>query len=450
MKISVAILGLFDAVSGVVTKKAGLSFVDSTCDDAKVLGLADSWYYNWNWHPDAKGLDCSATPRAAEFAPMLWSCDTDCESGLPKDYWSLWLKHGAKYLLGYNEPDNANQANMTSRQAAEAWVSVQKIAAKFNPPLELVSPAMTHWSEDGTPWLDDFFSNCTEIPACDPSLIKYVAFHDYGGDADDILRKAKGSAKKYGRPIWLTEFSVGYAEHRPKQDAFLRKVLPLLEASDDVFRYAWYSTRNAPDVGPDAWVAESALLPYFNGPWHKRAKRTCDESELMWLSGKSWAPGTLAQCAAKVVNTAECSTPRTFTYENGGGRNCYCTTKKCTESRAQWQDKYELSEFTYTRFDQKVCTSEDDMLWLNNGAESSLDACKAMAELTGPCAHPTTIAYESGGNKNCYCARDSHCTKVKSDFLDLHVQQGAANATKLALTSTGSLYKSLSSSSLVV
>jgi hypothetical protein len=36
------------------------------------------------------------------------------------------------------------------------------------------------------------------------------------------------------------------------------KALPLLDASDSVARYAWFSTRNA----PAAWVAESSLLPY--------------------------------------------------------------------------------------------------------------------------------------------------------------------------------------------
>jgi len=345
--------------------------------------------------------------------------------------------------VSYNEPDNVNQANMTPSDAAHAWVSVQKIAAKFTPPLELVSPAMTHWSEDGTPWLDEFFGNCTQIAACDPSLIKYVAMHDYGGDTDDIIKKAAGSAKKYGRPIWLTEFSVGSGKHRTTQDAFMRKIIPALEASGDVFRYAWYSTRNAPDT----WVAESGLLPYFNGPWKKKSSASCAESEMMWLSGKSWGRGSLAQCGALVQNTAECGSPKTFTYENGGDNNCYCATSRCTEERVQYKDKYVLNAFTYKNFDSMVCTSEDDMLWLANGAESTLDGCKAMAELTGLCAHPKTIAYETGGNKNCYCARTSQCNKVKSDFLNLYVQQGADNATKLTPTSTGNLYKSFTSSS---
>merc|ERR1712039_1112839 len=109
------------------------------------------------------------------------------------------------------------------------------------------------------------------------------------GNADDIIKKATGAAKKYGRKVWLTEFSVGSGKHRVAQDAFLKQVVPALEDSDSVFRYAWYSTRNAPDT----WVAESSLLPYYQGP--------CAESELMWLSGASWQPGSLAQCGAKAI-----------------------------------------------------------------------------------------------------------------------------------------------------
>merc|ERR1712176_204527 len=96
----------------------------------------------------------------------------------------------------------------------------------------------------------------------------------------------------------------------------------------------------------------------------------------------------------------------------------------------------------YQHFPKKVCTSEDNMLWLANGDSSTTDTCKAMAQLTGTCAHPKTIAFEDGGDHNCYCATSSVCAKTSSDWLSLYVPTGAQNATSLALTSTGRLYKS--------
>jgi len=314
----------------------------------------------------------------------------------------------------------------------------------------LVSPAMTHWSEDGTPWLDEFFGNCTELKGCDPDLIKYVAFHDYEGDAADIIKKAEGSAKKYGRKVWLTEFSVGHCEHRAAQDAFLKKIVPALEASDSVFRYAWYSTRNVPDDADRCWVAESALLPAHQGSWKKRSHHTCADSELKWLSGKSWKPGTLAQCGAKALGDLDCASPLTMVYNQGGDSNCYCATADCTDTQAPFLDRYVYTPTSFSKIPGKVCSSENSMLWLNNGPESTLEGCQAMADLTGDCAHPKTIAFQTGDEHNCYCNKYETCDKVASDWLDLHVRQGEEDAVSQKPTSTGALYAAATARSLVV
>lgn len=173
----------------------------------------------------------------------------------------------------------------------------------------------------------------------------------------------------------------------------------------------------------------------------KKSKHSCDESELTWLSGASWGRGSLAQCGVKAVNSEDCAKPITIVYENGGDNNCYCANTACTDQKGDWQDRYIYSPPTYKTFPKKVCTSEDDMHWLANGDGSTLEGCKAMAELTGVCAHPKTVAFESGGNHNCYCATSSSCEKAASDWLSLHVQEGSDNATSVELTSTGRLYK---------
>merc|ERR1712224_340057 len=98
---------------GVTAKKAGLSAIN--CDDAKTLGLDDSWHYNWGTTP---GAPCP-TVRATEFVPMFWS-PIGSDKDLPEDYWSIWQKHGVKYLLGFNEPDNAGQADVSPMDAAKA------------------------------------------------------------------------------------------------------------------------------------------------------------------------------------------------------------------------------------------------------------------------------------------------------------------------------------------
>ena len=109
-------------------------------------------------------------------------------------------------------------------------------------------------------WLDEFFGNCSDVVAeCDPSLIKYLAFHDYHGHAGNIIRKAELAVQRYGgRKVWITEFAVGYGKNRTEQDKFMRVALPMLEASNAIHRYAWFSSWNK----PSSWVAESSLLPF--------------------------------------------------------------------------------------------------------------------------------------------------------------------------------------------
>lgn len=67
---------------------------------------------------------------------------------------------GAKYILGYNEPDPGNGHNhphmVEPAVAAQDWVKVQKAADELG--LGLVSPAVstTGANDDGvSPWLDE-------------------------------------------------------------------------------------------------------------------------------------------------------------------------------------------------------------------------------------------------------------------------------------------------------
>jgi len=418
-------------------KKRGLSFGDDACKDATVLGLNDSWYYNWGTLPDGKGPNCDP-PRAVEFTPMFWSCGKNCSDNLPSNYKEIWKQAGVQTILGFNEPDNGGQANLSPAIAAGLWSQIQGVASQFSPPLQLVGPSMTHWDTSGSIWLDQFFGNCSQSQGCDPSLIKYVGFHDYSGNAEKIIENADAAFKKYGRKVWLTEFAVGDDKNRAANDAFMQEVLPKLEKADSIFRYAWFSTRNA----PGSWVAESNLLPYTLSPWKKKGHTACSSSTMIWLSGKSWKPGDLAQCATKAETTVNCTLPKTITYEKGGNNNCYCANSTCAEVPSQWQDLYvELEPTTWTNNPRKTC-SNTTMMWLSNGNDGSLAQCKTLSQFTGECTHPKTIAFENGKNHNCYCLNTSTCVIETSTWLNLYVEKDDSNASSLVLTSTGKIYAS--------
>jgi hypothetical protein len=179
---------------------------------------------------------------------------------------SRWQQAGAKYLLGYNEPDAGNGKHnhaheVSPADAAKAWPKLQDLAAKMDPPLMLVAPSVASgqesggrdcWDENGrSTWMDDFFGNCTEVVEdCDPSLIKYLGMHDYHGSVEGLKKKVDGAAKLYGRKVWITEMAItlyGNPPQRDEQDAYMKEVLPMLDANENVFRYTWYSSRNIPN-----------------------------------------------------------------------------------------------------------------------------------------------------------------------------------------------------------
>lgn len=245
---------------------------DFTCHDAAALGLQDSWWYNWIVNPSQYNK-CKQpySQLGAEYVPMI--------NGLnalpPKGNWAEeWKASNVHYLLGYNEPDYGNGHNhphmCSPADAAKAWPQLQDIAAQFNPPLELVSPSVssTGWNADGqSTWLDEFMGNCTHVVSgCNTSLIKYIGFHDYEGNVSKIMRRVNGMYARYGRKVWITEFAVlgcpwctpPTNATREVQDAYMREVLPVLEASDAVFRYAWFTSRNKPNY----MNGGSNLLPY--------------------------------------------------------------------------------------------------------------------------------------------------------------------------------------------
>jgi len=296
-----------------VTRKRGLGFVPGQkgklakakqlCTDAKLLGLEDSWYYTWmardsqlhQWQKGKTICEVEKTVPAAEFVPMVLNCEMVDEVWRDIKYYKAhWEARGTKWLLGYNEPDGMHQT-CDPKTAAEKWLTIQKIADSFDPPLRLVSPSPC--SGAGTacpgggvafgksPWLEKFFEECKSLAECDPDRIEMIGFHDYEGDfdlrPDNIKVRIAGLVDNYPlsdggkRKVWVTEVSPGCGQTSlcrdrkfnnkktriykggdsgwPKSPAvgitnaehreYLKKILPFFEQSDDVFRYTWYGVR---------------------------------------------------------------------------------------------------------------------------------------------------------------------------------------------------------------
>jgi hypothetical protein len=144
------------------SSKRGLAYDIKSVADLNVLAPGLSWWYNWSPAPNAAVV--STYPGLGlDFVPMQWNKDLD-GGAVTADKLAAKVPAGAKYLLGFNEPNFRYQANLTPTQAAALWPVLQDVAKRKN--LKLVSPAVNYCgdcvSENGvtyyspTQYLDAF------------------------------------------------------------------------------------------------------------------------------------------------------------------------------------------------------------------------------------------------------------------------------------------------------
>jgi len=211
-----------------ITTKDGNEWVQ------KLNDLHVSWHYSWG--SDLKKDE----PDSVEFVPMIWGAWGDF-SGLDKKITKIKaLADSGKvhYLLGFNEPDNKDQANMSVDDAIKAWPKLMDAGVKLG------SPACVH--ADRT-WMKQFMAKADSLEY----RIDFVTVHWYGGkNADNFINYLKKIHDLYNRPIWITEFAVAdwsagsvsenkYTASDVKK--FLSEVLPAMEKLNFVERYAWFS-----------------------------------------------------------------------------------------------------------------------------------------------------------------------------------------------------------------
>jgi len=224
------------------TCKRGVAYGDwQSTSDFAALSKGITWYYEWSPLPDsisvASGLSSVSITNSVvsvEFVPMIWGeNDMDLLDNIPE---------GAQYLLGFNEPNFMAQSNLTGAQAAALWTQIQAVADQRN--IKLVSPAVNYCGSpcidtDPVAWLDQFFAACINC------RVDFIGVHSYVCEVDYLITYI-GLFKKYGKPIWLTEFSCGDQGSQPieVQEQYMAAALQYLESDVDIFRYAWFSGRS--------------------------------------------------------------------------------------------------------------------------------------------------------------------------------------------------------------
>ncbi|WP_405951205.1 sigma-70 family RNA polymerase sigma factor [Streptomyces prunicolor] len=190
-----------------------------------------SWYYTWS--TQHSGI---TTPSSGSFVPMIWGAKSVTDSSLAQ------ARSYGPYLLGFNEPDMAQQSNMTVDQALELWPRLMA-AGKI-----LGSPAVAYGGDTAGGWLDRFMSGAE----AKGYRVDFITLHWYGGDfrtpqaVDQLKSYLAAVYARYHKPIWLTEyalidFSQGTRFPTAQQQAdFVTASTKALDGLSYVQRYAWF------------------------------------------------------------------------------------------------------------------------------------------------------------------------------------------------------------------
>lgn len=205
----------------------------------RISELGAHWTYSWG--PTLR----DEVPENVEFVPMFWGAGSVNANNI--SYIQGLINEGkVKYVLGFNEPDGVEQANMTVDQALALWPQLEALG------VPLVSPATV---SPTNAWMKEFMQRADEMGL----RIDYIGVHHYGGPNHlSFIGKLKETYELYGkRPIWITEFAVAdWTATTPSANRFtqeqvnnfMTESLKALDEIDWIFRYSWFDGRQAPLV----------------------------------------------------------------------------------------------------------------------------------------------------------------------------------------------------------
>ncbi|ESP01176.1 hypothetical protein LOTGIDRAFT_172699 [Lottia gigantea] len=211
-----------------ISSKKGIGICSSAfvCGDTwKFSGV--TWWYDWRW--DQGERTWAHCPHAARdgYVPMIFNEKEAHQAKLPAN---------AKYVLGFNEPQQKGQAEMSVEKCAQVWPLVQQKAGNRI----LVGPALAACDIDPDMcirWYETFFKHCK---GC---RVDKIAIHGYHCQPQRMMQSIEKISRHFNRKIWLTEFSCKGAVSIDHDLNFMKTILPMLERSPYVERYAWFCNR---------------------------------------------------------------------------------------------------------------------------------------------------------------------------------------------------------------
>jgi RNA polymerase sigma factor (sigma-70 family) len=227
-------------ITATASRKKGVGVWQFTGLKAALADVGAGWYYNW-----ASNNDDMPGPSGVEFVPMIRAKGDATDGTIARA-----KKESGGELLGFNEPDMAGQADMSVEEALAAWPKLQATG------LRLGSPSVAYGGDTAGGWLDRFMSGAKDKGY----RVDFITLHWYGSDfsaaaVGQFLGYVDAVHKRYGKPVWITEFGLMNFSGSPKYPSssqlvtFIEGATSGLQKRSFVERYAWFGL---PAVGDSA------------------------------------------------------------------------------------------------------------------------------------------------------------------------------------------------------
>ena len=204
--------------------------------EARLKSIDAKWLYSWTaTKPDI-------FPAGVDFTPMVWGYKG--KDSFARDVANA-KRAGSRNLLGFNEPDQKKQGDMTVEAVLEQWPTLMATG------LRLGSPSCVHPDKQ---WMIDFMARAEALKY----RVDFVCVHSYGGpNVAALVKRLTQVHEQFGRPLWITEFAVGdwkASSVATNQNSaatvlsFMKECLPALDELKFLERYAWFpaATTSAP------------------------------------------------------------------------------------------------------------------------------------------------------------------------------------------------------------
>ena len=210
-----------------------------------VKAVKSDWYYSW-------GSKSIADLTDIEFVPMKWNAKSVTDAN-----WADILAHqDVTHVLGFNEPDGAEQANMTVDKQIELWPKMLESG------LRLGSPAFAgNYTQ-----LYEFIDRCDALNY----RVDFIPVHLYlDSPSQNFYNTCKTVYDRTKRPIWITEFNYGgdWSSTKPTDAAVATRVAEVIQRFDTariVERYAIFDFHN--ETYPYRYVFTLPKTNYITTP----------------------------------------------------------------------------------------------------------------------------------------------------------------------------------------